>query len=263
MPELLLDQLTLHYETEGKGPPLVLIPGMLSDSASWFPLVDPLSEHFTLIRPDPRGAGRSRPLDAEITLDTLAEDILALATNLGHDRFAVAGHSLGGLVAARLSAIAPERLSGLVIIASTPKPSGRLPHLFQTLCDIRAKAGGERLWLMSLFPWLFHDGFFRDPAAVEAAVQANLDYPHMQTLEAMRHQTKALGRLNLRSLPGRFETPALVLLAEDDAMIAAPSAKATWEARGAQARIIADAGHSLHWDQPAMAVEAIVDFLSA
>lgn len=263
MPDLRIGDLSLHYETEGNGLPLVLIPGMLSDSASWFPVVDPLAEHFTLIRPDPRGAGRSRPLDAEITLDSLAGDVLTLMDHLGHARFAVAGHSLGGLVAARLAALAPERLTGLVVIASTPTPSGRLPHLFRTLCDIRANAGGERLWLDALFPWLFHDSFFRDPTAVEAAVQASLDYPHMQSLTAMRHQTKALGRLNLRSLPSRMTMPSLAILAEADAMIAAPSAQTAWEARGAQVLIVAEAGHSLHWDQPAIAAEAIREFLSA
>ena len=38
MPELPLDAITLHYETAGEGPPLLLVPGMLSDNASWLPL---------------------------------------------------------------------------------------------------------------------------------------------------------------------------------------------------------------------------------
>ena len=261
MPELFHEDVTLHYELDGDGPPLILIPGMLSDSASWFPVVDALAGHFTLIRPDLLGAGRTRPYDAPITLDTLAGDVLALADHLGHPRFAVAGHSLGGLVALRLAGLAPERLSALVAMASTPQPSGHLPHLFQTLCRIRATDDGERLWYNALFPWLFHDDFFRDPKAVAAAAQASIDYPHAQPLSAMAHQIEALGQLRLRDLPRHLDISALALLAEADAMIAEQPARAAWEGLGAEVRTIAKTGHSLHWDQPEVAATAISQFV--
>lgn len=261
MPELSHDGITLHYEVDGGGPPLILIPGMFSDSASWLPVVAPLAEHFTIIRPDLRGAGRTRPWDAPITLGTLAGDICALADHLGHDRFAVAGHSLGGLVALQVAGKVPGRITALVALASTPMPSGRLPHLFNTLCQIRAAGGGEEIWLEALFPWLFHDGFFRDPAAVAAAVQASLEYPHAQSLQAMQHQTQALGALRLWDLPRQLSCPALALLAEADAMIAEPPARAAWQTLGAQVVTVAQAGHSLHWDQPETTADVMAQFL--
>ena len=69
MPVLERDDLELHYEIEGDGPPLLMIAGMASDSASWAPLVPLLTPHFTLIRPDNRTTGRGikdcpdQPLD--------------------------------------------------------------------------------------------------------------------------------------------------------------------------------------------------------
>ncbi|MBS0125962.1 alpha/beta fold hydrolase [Thetidibacter halocola] len=261
MPEVALNGITLHYELAGEGPPLLLVPGMLSDGASWQPLVAPLADRFTLILPDLRGAGRTRPLDAEITLELLAADMLALADHLGHARLAVAGHSLGGLVAAVMAAQAPERLTHLVMLASTPLPSARLPAIFATLCALREQGGDG--WQRMLFAWLFNDAFFRDRAAVEAAVTAALDYPHAQPLAAMRHQTRALGRINLRALPASLPMPTLALLGAEDALIAPGPAEAAWKARGASTRVLLGLAHSPHWDAPEAVAADIAGFLSA
>ncbi|MEM9639120.1 MAG: lipolytic enzyme, partial [Pseudomonadota bacterium] len=64
MPDLGLPEVTLHYEVTGSGPPMILIAGMMSDSASWGPLIPHLEAHFTLICPDNRTTGRTRPMDA-------------------------------------------------------------------------------------------------------------------------------------------------------------------------------------------------------
>ena len=47
MPDLPLSDISLHYEVDGRGPPLLMLAGMLSDSASWGALAPLLSDHFT------------------------------------------------------------------------------------------------------------------------------------------------------------------------------------------------------------------------
>ena len=83
MPDLKLDDISLHYEVDGSGPPLLLHAGMLSDSATWAPLVPLLTEHFTLIRPDNRSTGRTTPGDAPNSGAHMAADVLALMDHLG------------------------------------------------------------------------------------------------------------------------------------------------------------------------------------
>ncbi len=263
MPELPLDAITLHYETAGEGPPLLLVPGMLSDNASWLPLVAHLEGHVSLVMPDPRGAGRTRPKAAPITLEALAQDMLEVMAHLGHARFAVAGHSLGGLVALAMAGAAPDRITRLAALATTPRPSARLPALFRTLLAIRRAPEGERLWVEALFPWLFHDRFFRDPQAVAAAVQASLDYPHAQDVAAMAHQVDALGRVNLKALPERLAMPGRAFLAAEDAMIAVDPARAAWKALGAEVEIVPKTAHSLHWDAPEDVATRLMAFLNA
>ncbi|MDJ0823122.1 MAG: alpha/beta fold hydrolase [Paracoccaceae bacterium] len=261
MPELSLPDVTLHYEIAGSGPPLMLIPGMLSDGASWFPVIELLATQHQLILLDPRGAGRTLPMDAPISLQALAGDMLALADHLGLQRFAVLGHSMGALVTLAMAADAPERLSHVIALASTPRPSARLPAIFASLCETRAQ-GDDRLWLHALFPWLFHDSFFRDPEAVAAAIQAGIDYPYAQSLDSMRHQTAALARLDLKSMAQSLPMPALALLGAEDALIAPGPAQAAWTNLGAQVEVLKDAAHSLHWDRPDAVAARITAFLT-
>ena len=54
MPDLALEDITLHYEIDGSGPPLLMLAGMMGDNASWGALLRLLTPHFTVIRPDNR-----------------------------------------------------------------------------------------------------------------------------------------------------------------------------------------------------------------
>lgn len=233
---------------------------MLSDHASWAPVVPLLSKRFTLIRPDPRGAGQTHPHDAPLSLRSLSGDMLGLIRHLGHDRVQVVGHSLGGLVALALAARAPEQVAGLAVLASSPLPSARLPFVFRTLCDIR-ESGPQDLWLRQLFTWLFQDSFFRDPEAVKAALTASLAYPFKQSRSAMEHQTRALGRLDLDALPHQIAMPGLALMAEDDALIAPGPASARFAQMGLTVRQMPKVGHALHWDAPDLVADALIHFL--
>lgn len=261
MPNLPLADVTLHYEITGSGPPLLLIPGMLSDHASWAPLVPLLSNRFTLIRPDPRGAGQTHPHDAPLTLRSLSDDMLGLINHLGHSQVRVVGHSLGGLVALALADRAPERVASLAVLASSPLPSARLPFIFRTLCDIR-ESGPQDLWLRQLFTLLFHDSFFRDPEAVKTAISASLAYPFKQSRSAMEHQTRALGRLDLDALPQKISMPGLALMAEEDALIAPGPASARFAQMGLVVQQMPKVGHSLHWDAPDLVTQALITFLN-
>jgi pimeloyl-ACP methyl ester carboxylesterase len=237
----------------------MLVPGMVSDGASWTPVLEPLAERFTLLMPDPRGAGRTRAT-GEITLAALAEDMFAVASDAGHARIAVAGHSMGGLVALAMAGEAPDRVSHIVALGASPRPSARVPALFRALLAVRERAG-DAAFHAALFPWLFADGFFRDADAVAAAVDAACAYPHAQPIAGMRRQVDALGRLDLKRLPRAAPVPALALMGAEDAMIPPGAAAAAWEMLGAQVAVLDGAGHSLHWDAPQAVAERIVRFV--
>jgi valacyclovir hydrolase len=119
MPLAKVHNVTFYYEQRGVGPPLLCIPGALGTGASDFaPQLDGLSTYFTVIAPDPRGYGRSRPPERAFPpgfLQIDAADMAALMTVLGYDRFMVAGWSDGANVGALLAIANAKRVMKLVM----------------------------------------------------------------------------------------------------------------------------------------------------
>lgn len=261
MPSLTLPDIELHYESDGSGPPVILIAGMLSDSASWGVFVDPLAKQFTVIRPDNRTTGRTKPTLAPTSPQQNAADILALMDHLGIQKALIVGHSMGGYIAAELAARAPERCAALTLLCSAPMNLPRSWHLFQTFCDIR-KSGPDGLWLRSLLPWLFHHSFFDTQVHVDAAVAASLAYPHAQSLDGMQHQLDALKQYDPTSLTKVLKTPTLALLAQNDLIVPHSAALDLLEQiPQAQIQTLPNTGHSIHWDAPEPTLAHLIPFL--
>jgi len=90
-------------------------------------LRDPLSGlagDWRLVLPDLRGCGRSTTglASGQYTPDAVVGDLLALLDHLGIARAAVLGFSYGGLIAQRLLAAAPERVTRLIVASSSVLP---------------------------------------------------------------------------------------------------------------------------------------------
>ncbi|TNF60992.1 MAG: alpha/beta fold hydrolase [Rhodobacteraceae bacterium] len=259
MPDLALPGLSYHYEVSGDGAPLLLLAGMMSDSASWTPLLSLLEPHFTLIRPDNRTTGRTTPWDAPVSVGQMAEDAVALMDHLGYGRFHVVGHSMGGLMGMEVAGLAGSRVITLSILASGPVRVPRTMAVFDTLAEIRALDGGETAWLKALYPWIFRPAFFGDPANTEAALAGALAYPFAQSLPAMRHQIEALRGFRPRFRPADITAQTQVLFAEHDLLIPEAASRIAFaQMPNVLHEVIADAGHSIHWDQPRTIAHRII-----
>lgn len=100
----------------GGGVPIVLLPGMGQSAHIFRALVPALGPRFRAVALTPRGHGESDTPETGYTLARLAADAAAVMDALAIGRAAVVGHSVGGAVAARLAADAPERVSHLVCL---------------------------------------------------------------------------------------------------------------------------------------------------
>ena len=106
----------IWWETKGEGNcHLVLLHGWGLNAQVWDCIVPELSSQFTLHLVDLPGYGRSTGFSA-MSLNEMAEIVLANAP----ERAIWLGWSLGGLVASQVALMAPERVSGLVTVASSP-----------------------------------------------------------------------------------------------------------------------------------------------
>lgn len=126
------DGLTLHYDTQGSGAPVVLLHSFGFDARLWMdsPLVPALVESGRrTIAPDARGHGRSdKPhVTGRYGVDAMARDVISLLDHLAVDAVDLVSYSMGSFVALRLLQIDPRvRLAVLGGVGA----AALKPHLF-------------------------------------------------------------------------------------------------------------------------------------
>jgi pimeloyl-ACP methyl ester carboxylesterase len=104
--------------------PVVLAHSFAGSARQWAPQVSHLRGSRRVVALDLHGHGQSTATpDAAYDVDSFADDIAAVADELALERFVLVGHSLGGAAAIAYAAAHPERVAGLILVA-TP---GRLP----------------------------------------------------------------------------------------------------------------------------------------
>jgi 3-oxoadipate enol-lactonase len=120
----------LHYlfEQNIDRPILVLSNSLGTDLAMWDAQRPRFRQHFSLLRYDMRGHGRSSTSSRDFSLADLAQDVLALLDHLSLPRVTFCGLSMGGVIGQWLGVNAPARLNALV------------------LCNTAAKIGTAEIW---------------------------------------------------------------------------------------------------------------------
>ncbi|MEU4741418.1 alpha/beta hydrolase [Actinosynnema sp. NPDC023658] len=179
------DGVALNVAVGGSGSPVVLLHGFPQTHLMWRHVAADLAADHTVICPDLRGYGDSdKPVDTDghtYSKRTMAADVVALARALGHDRFALAGHDRGALVAVRAGLDHPDAVTHLASLDVLPTLD-----MWDVLHGTTA-AVGFHLYLMAQPPGLpeamigasadaffghFLDIWTNDPAAIPADVRA-------------------------------------------------------------------------------------------
>ena len=118
------DDVTLNVAVGGAGNPILLLHGFPQTHLMWRHVAADLAADHTVICPDLRGYGASDKPEARdnhtYSKRTMAADIVTLAGTLGHDRFALAGHDRGALVAIRAGLDHPATITHLATLDVLP-----------------------------------------------------------------------------------------------------------------------------------------------
>ncbi len=114
---------TLYYERTGEGEPIVLVHGYPLSGGLFRDNRDALDDGYTVITLDLRGYGRSTAPDSAATIETYAQDVLDVMTELGVEEAIVGGMSMGGPIVFEMYRRAPERFRGMILIDTTPAPA--------------------------------------------------------------------------------------------------------------------------------------------
>jgi pimeloyl-ACP methyl ester carboxylesterase len=246
---------------QGAGPIVVMLPSLGRGAEDFNQLAAMVSARgLRVIRPQPRGIGRSAPAKPDATLHDYAADVARVIEAEGQGPVVVAGHAFGNFVARMLATDRPDLVRGVILLAAS---AGKVPKGVTEppiAPDIRAAIERsadfelpvpERLEALSLA--FFAPG--HDPSVW-------LDGWH---LDVLRAETAAQRRGTVDDFFAAGHAPILDVQASDDTIAPRKFASVLRDALGSRVEtvVIADAGHALIPEQPERVADAIVPWVKA
>lgn len=139
---------TFVREVEGPpgAPTVLLLHGLIaSGGLNWFQAFEPLSKHFRVVAIDHRGHGRGIRAWRRFRLADCADDAAALLDELGIERAIVVGYSMGGPIAQLLWHRHPDKVAGLVFIATSNRFVPGVRERLAFVTAVSAIAGSTRI----------------------------------------------------------------------------------------------------------------------
>jgi pimeloyl-ACP methyl ester carboxylesterase len=124
-----VDGIELGYQVVGEGEPLVLLHGGFGTLEMFGPNVDLLAAKRRVIGVDLQSHGRSPAADRPMRFEAMGDDLAALIRQLGLERAAVMGFSLGGAVGLRTAIQHPDVVERLVLVSTVFKRRGWHPEM--------------------------------------------------------------------------------------------------------------------------------------
>jgi|CXWL01.1.fsa_nt_gi pimeloyl-ACP methyl ester carboxylesterase len=248
----------LEYVEVGQGGiPVLLIHGYPLDQSMWKPQMEELTGAWC-IAPDLRGFGGSCDSPSPTTLTEHADDLAALLDALGITRAVVAGLSMGGYIAFEFVRRHRERLLGLILLDTSPRPDDEAARAARNTTIERVASEGVGPIALALGAKLFADGVtrkLRDTAISQMSLT-----PRETIIAAV---TAMRDRADSRDLlPTLANTPTLVIVGSEDRLTPPDVARAMAAAiPGATLVEVTGAGHLPTLEQPTATTAAMQTFL--
>ena len=250
MKQLQRPDATIRYIREGAGTPLVLVQGAGVIGEGWRPQIDALRASHAIVALDNRGIGGSTYRAPALTIEDMAADVLAIADAEGFERFHLAGHSIGGLIAQEIALRARPRMLGLALLCTFER-GGQASRLTPAIIwkGLRTRIGTRAMrrqaFMELVMPGGYLAGVDREALASQLATLFGHDLADQPAIVM-----KQLGAASRFDASGRLQdlagVPTLVLSARHDAIALPEYGRALAERiPGARYVEIADGGHAV------------------
>ncbi|WP_454019984.1 3-oxoadipate enol-lactonase [Azospirillum sp. Marseille-Q6669] len=212
MPSINANGVELHYELSGPaGAPVVVFSNSIGTTLEmWDAQVPALSGRYRCLRYDSRGHGRSAVIDRPATIGDLAADLAGLLDALGIEKAHVVGLSLGGMTAQAFAIEHPDRVAGLVLMATAaclPPPEG-WEQRARTVC----RDGMEAI-VDAIIPRWFTPPFIESSGEAVAAIRERFLKNDPRGYAAC---CRAIRDMDLREAIPAIGSPTLIVAGADD-----------------------------------------------
>jgi len=246
---------TLAHRLEGaEGAPVLVLPSSLGTTRElWEPQVEDFAREFRVLRYEHRGHGASPAPPGPYSMADLGADAIELLDDLGIERAAWCGLSLGGMVGMWLGVNAPERLSGLVLACTSARIA--VPDAYRERASLVRAQGIEPIADAVVARWFTSETFLERPE-LPARFRAILV---AQPPEGYAGCCEALADWDFRAELASFAVPTLVLAAsEDEAMPADETDLLAERIPGARHVVLDGTAHLPNLERPEAFAEAVL-----
>jgi pimeloyl-ACP methyl ester carboxylesterase len=255
------NDIDVAWHEAGRGEPLILIHGLADDHRAWRRAVSDLMLRHRVLMYDLRGHGETSLGAADGTLRQLGDDLAAMLDDLEVESANVAGFSLGGTIAMRLAIDHPDRVRGLVLVATSSRVGRAAADWYR-----------ERSEMVERHDPQLRVTLDKDAADVYAEAQAELE----EGLLIRRQSTadprgygnacEAMAGLNASPLDPdlpRISSPTLIVASDKDRHCPPKAAEIIASGiRGSKLEVMTGAGHPIPVERPCELARSINSFLA-
>ncbi|WP_435198199.1 alpha/beta fold hydrolase [Janibacter sp. GS2] len=245
--------MTINPVVVGSGPTKVItVHGWFGGAHGWGLLPELIdTDAYTVAFFDLRGHGSRIDVEGEYTLDEVADDVFALADELGWQEFALVGHSMGGVMALRAFSRHPERITAIVGVSPVPASGVPLDEDGQALFGGAAEEPANRHAIIDLTT-----GNRQPTSWLDAMVRFTREHSRPEAVAG--YLTSWTGADFAGDLPTP-SVPVHAVVGEHDPALGEATMNATWleQLRGCTLTVIPNAGHYAMFEAPVSLIAAI------
>ncbi len=147
MSAIILESSLVHYETLGRGKPLLFLHDWLGSWRYWVPTMEEMSSNYRAYAMDFWGFGDSDKVRNRYTVPGYVAQVAQFMDQMGINKVPLIGHGLGGMVAILFAAQFPERVEQVMAV-STPMIGGQIARSLSTYAggdNVASKVLGRKL----------------------------------------------------------------------------------------------------------------------
>jgi pimeloyl-ACP methyl ester carboxylesterase len=217
MTKVRVSDITVNYEQQGSGEPLILIPYLAADHACYAFQVAEYAKHFTCITVDPRGAGETDKPEGVYSTELFADDVSAFMQAVGVERAHVSGLSLGAAAGMWLAAKYPHKVKSLSLHGAWTKTDPFIKTVVEGW-QVMAKALGSvpEMVIQGIFPWCFTPELYAArPDYIQSLAEFVRGRP-AQPVDAFMRQADAVIAHDVESQLGKITAPTQITFGRHD-----------------------------------------------
>ena len=263
MPQVEVDGLTINYDVQGEGEPLLLIPYTSADHACYAFQLPAYTEHFSCIALDLPGSGDSDKPAGPYSTEGYADQVAAFLDVIGIEQAHVAGVSLGAAVGTHLAARHPSRVRSLSLHSgwdTTDAYIRTVVELWRTLAPSVPTVAD--VVIQAIFPLCFTpEMYVSRPEFVQTLVDFVRSRP-AQPLDAFLAQIEAVIAHDASPVLSEIGAPTLITFGAHDLICGARFAERLKSGIGwSELVVFEDLSHAGLHEDPETFNRATLDFL--